>query len=205
MELGPEVLPSESPHAQDQFQHEQATEDQPRNAQCVPHVVPFGIGVFLVTLVEVDDDVGEDAEEIKGDEREDGIVLRGGREEGLNLGAADGVGSLVKCDVGMRVIGGRYVGVWVGVGGEERLGATGRRRGGHGVGLLSDSGYCWMLIDSYFNSAYQGRLQDRLLRALRPYCGRGVKAVREVVHEGSRCGALLIARPQCGRRRLAFF
>lgn len=78
-------------------------------------------------MVEVDDYVGEDAEEVAGDEGQDGVVLGARGEEGLYVGAAVCMGF------------GEAGEVWVGRGGggEEGLCLRGRLGRHFGLGGLS--------------------------------------------------------------------
>jgi hypothetical protein len=89
------VPPSESPNTSNQLQHEQATEHQASNPQALPHIIPLRIGVPLIALIQVDDDVGEDAEEIEGHEPEDRVVLGARGQELLDLLPANVVDLLV--------------------------------------------------------------------------------------------------------------
>jgi len=79
------IPPPKGPNTHDQFKQEHATEDQSRNPQAVSDSVPFLVGVSLIALVQIDDDICEDAEEIAAHEAEDHVVLGGGREERLDL------------------------------------------------------------------------------------------------------------------------
>jgi len=82
VEFGVEIAPPKSPNTKNQFHHEQTTKYQARNPQSFSNIVPFRPGeIALVALVEVYDDICEDAEEIEGYEGEDGVVLCGGGEE----------------------------------------------------------------------------------------------------------------------------
>ena len=89
--------PAKSPDTQDQFQHEQTTENQPGNPQTLADIIPYRPGVALIALIQVDNDISEDAKEIERDKPQDGEVLGSRGEEFLYFLPAYIVHLLVAC------------------------------------------------------------------------------------------------------------
>lgn len=73
-----DIPPSKSPNTQQQLKHKQTATPQPQQAQGIPRLIPPRIDGLLIAFIEVNDDIGEDAQHVQGHEREHRVVLGAG-------------------------------------------------------------------------------------------------------------------------------
>lgn len=73
-----DIPPSKSPNTQQQLKHKQTATPQPQQAQGIPRLIPPRIDGLLIAFIEVNDDIGEDAQHVQGHEREHRVVLSAG-------------------------------------------------------------------------------------------------------------------------------
>lgn len=77
--------PTKSPKICNQLDHEHTTASQTNDAQDIPRSVPAPVRTFLLTCVQVDENVGKDTKQVERHEAKHAVMLSLRREEVLRL------------------------------------------------------------------------------------------------------------------------